>query len=210
MTRLFAALVPAAAAVAHLRMALAGWAEPTPGRPLLRWTDPTQWHVTLAFYGEVPEGAVPELEAALTSAVGRLPEPMLKIRGAGSFSGRTLWAGVAGATPDDTEVLGRLLSTSAAVGGNVGARDEGRERRRAHLTLARAASGPRDRQSAQLTAAVRALAVYEGPAWRPSGVQLVRSRLGAGRRGGPLHEVVAEPRFGEPGEGARAEPRSDG
>ena len=208
MSRLFAALVPSAAAVAHLRMALAGWADPAAGRPTLRWTDPTQGHVTLAFYGEVPEGAVPEIEAALAAAVGRLPGPTLKTRGAGSFSGRTLWAGVAGATPDDTEVLGRLLSTSAAVGADVGVGDERRERRRAHLTLARAASGPRDRPSAQLTAAVRALAVYEGPAWRPTGVQLVRSRLGAGRSGGPLHEVVAELRFGEPDERARAERRA--
>jgi 2'-5' RNA ligase len=199
-TRLFSALVPSDDALAHLRMAVAGWSEPVDGgRPRLRWTDPTQWHVTLAFYGEIPDGAVPEVEASLGAEVARLPAPTLRLRGAGSFSGRTLWVGVAGEEPADAEALGRLLTVSAGVSADVGAGAEGRERRRAHLTLARAAAGPREVPRTHVTALVRALAVYEGPVWRPELVVLTSSHLGAGRGGGPRYEVVAELPFGGPG-----------
>ena len=167
-------------------------------RPTLRWGDPAQWHVTVAFYGEIAEGAVPGLTAALGEAVGSLQAPTLRLRGAGSFGGRNLWVGVAPEGPDDARSLSALLETSAAVGDVVGAdlrADlERRDRRRAHLTLARVAAGARRHARApeELTAVVRALAVYEGPRWRPDEVALVASELGAGRSGGPLHRVIAE------------------
>ena len=42
-----------------------------------------------------------------------------------------------------------------------------------------------------LAEAVRALAVYRGPEWTADEVEVVASRLGEGRSGGPLHEVLA-------------------
>jgi 2'-5' RNA ligase len=190
--RLFAALVPPADAILHLRLALGSWTAGDGGRPLLRWTDPERWHITLAFYGDVPEGALPELESALAEGVAPVEPPDLRLRGAGSYSGRTLWVGVAGEEPGDTDGLGRLLGVAATAGERLGAVPDRRERRRAHLTLARARPGPRETASSVLTAAVRALSVYEGPLWRAESIALVSSRLGAGRGGGPLHETVAE------------------
>lgn len=57
--RLFASISPSEEAREHLVRAL---------RPLrhdlgadLKWTDPEQWHITLSFYGEQPDGAVDDL-----------------------------------------------------------------------------------------------------------------------------------------------------
>ena len=82
--------------------------------------------------------------------------------------------------------------------------DDGRDRRRAHLTVAPvsgAALRPRGRRRGEprppapatvlLAEAVRALAVYRGPEWTADEVEVVASRLGEGRSGGPLHEVLA-------------------
>lgn len=197
MTRIFAALVPPEPAVGHLWRALAAWRDAAPAagrRPLLRWTDPEQWHATVAFYGEVPDGAVPDLVAALREQLADRRAPALRIRGAGSYSGRTMWAGVSGDDPGDAEALAAILAAGGAAGADLGVEPDRRERRRAHLTLARIAAGARrdERAPAELTAAVRALAVYEGPPWRPGAVTLLRSQLGAGRAGGPLHDVVDE------------------
>src|SRR5699024_463015 len=62
----------------------------------LRWGDADQWHLTLAFRPDLPEGAVPDALddlAAMASGHGPLT---LHLSGAGSFSGRTLWIGVGG------------------------------------------------------------------------------------------------------------------
>ncbi|WP_241246565.1 hypothetical protein [Micrococcus sp. KRD070] len=82
--------------------------------------------------------------------------------------------------------------------------DDGRDRRRAHLTVARASGAaprPRGRRRGEprppapatvlLAEAVHALAVYRGPEWTADEVEVVASRLGEGRSGGPLHEVLA-------------------
>uniref|UniRef100_UPI0026E50FBF 2'-5' RNA ligase family protein n=1 Tax=Streptomyces albidus (ex Kaewkla and Franco 2022) TaxID=722709 RepID=UPI0026E50FBF len=37
----------------------------------LRWTDVANWHITLAFYGEVPEERVHGLSERLARAAGR-------------------------------------------------------------------------------------------------------------------------------------------
>ncbi len=161
---------------------------------MLRWTDPEQWHVTVAFYGDLPDGAVPDLVASLRHELVGLRAPLLRLRGAGSYSGRTLWAGVVGDGPGDAESLAAIFASAGAVGEHLAVEPERRERRRAHLTLARIAAASRrdDRAPAELASAVRALAVYEGPAWRAAGLVLFRSELGAGRAGGPLHDAVAE------------------
>ncbi|NEB40657.1 2'-5' RNA ligase family protein, partial [Streptomyces sp. SID14515] len=93
--RLFAAVLPPASAVAGLRAALAPL-HTLPGSESLRWTGPEGWHFTLAFYGEVPEDVRPELEARLERAARRTEPFPLRVRGAGRFGGRALWAGAAG------------------------------------------------------------------------------------------------------------------
>ena len=67
--RLFAAAWPPAG----VRRSLARL--PRPDVPGLRWTTTDQWHVTLAFYGEVPEEELPALAGPLGRAAMSVPGP---------------------------------------------------------------------------------------------------------------------------------------
>lgn len=60
--RLFASITPPIEVTEHLINAL------RPYKDDLRWSDPDNWHITLAFYGELPDGAVEDLIEHLTSA----------------------------------------------------------------------------------------------------------------------------------------------
>ncbi len=203
--RLFASLRPPAAVLDHLQHALDG-VSPVPldaGPPPLRWVPPEQRHVTLAFYGEVPDGALDDLAGALTGVAAQYPPLRLQLSGAGVFSGATLWVGVRAV--DDERALVRLMGEVELAGEGI-SRMEPRDRRRAHLTVARV-SARQQRDSAEqrrrgrgrrparpavdLSGITHALSVYRGPVWLAEEVELVQSRLGAGRGGGPLHEVVA-------------------
>ncbi|MGW8565745.1 2'-5' RNA ligase family protein [Isoptericola sp. NPDC055881] len=207
--RLFTAVYLSAAAGAHLELALAGVggaAVADPGRGL-RWVPPDQRHVTLAFHGDVPDGAVPGYVDALHVALADVPPFELSLTGSGSFGGRTLWVGVAGAV----DVLRRVadLVQDAAVG-VAGLPASDRASGRPHLTVARAtlrsAEGRRqvagarggsrrprgrEQEGSPLVPWAQALAVYRGPAWEVDAVHVVASRLGEGRSGGPVHEDAA-------------------
>jgi RNA 2',3'-cyclic 3'-phosphodiesterase len=205
--RVFASLHPSDAALHHLAHALdavrlgveAGL--PGSGAPPVRWAAPESWHVTLAFYGEVPDGAVPELEEGLAGLATHQRPFDLRLRGAGVFAHRTLWVGLGG----DADTAARLCAQAREVGASVLGRAEARERARPHLTVGRVAQevragrsrrrGPRAEGRAgdadPLTAPVRALGVYEGPSWTVAEVRLVRSDLGQGRGGSALHTDVA-------------------
>ena len=84
--RLFAALYPSAAALDHLALALADAhaqeARRPDGAPLVRWTSPELWHLTVSFFGDVPEGAVPDLAAALEPVAREAAALGLRRRGA--------------------------------------------------------------------------------------------------------------------------------
>lgn len=195
--RLFAALRPSAAAHAHLDRAL----EPfrISAGPTLRWTDPDNWHITLAFYGEQPDGDLDAICDMLDDVAARHDRLDLHLSGAGSFSGSRLWIGVGG----DTDPLRALMADCLLD-------PELRHRQRAHLTVGRvAATGRRERHSRRSSSSernrrqaalpggpsiedvVRALSVYSGPDFRAGSIELVRSTLGAGRSGGSLYETVA-------------------
>lgn len=214
--RLFAAVRPPDDALDHLEGALASVrggpaARPRPGRTGLRWTPPADRHVTLAFFGEVPEGSVEELAEAL-DAVALAARPFeASLAGAGLFDGRTLWVGCTG------DGWTGLMAAAGEVGAEVAGRAADR-RNRPHLTVARARAGAGrgdgrrgssrdrgrplgvgrgDRSSAAVgeTAAdpavlAHALALYRGPVWTVREVELVASRLGAGPGGSPVHDVV--------------------
>ncbi|HSK09474.1 MAG TPA: 2'-5' RNA ligase family protein, partial [Vicinamibacterales bacterium] len=127
----------------HLELALSSVRGPAPApgsaRGPLRWTEPGDRHLTLAFYGDVPEGYVDEVSHALDE-IARTTAPFrLALRGAGVFDGRTVWIGCSG----DVDALQSLMGGAAAAGGDVLARDPD-HRSRAHLTVARVR--PRDRR----------------------------------------------------------------
>lgn len=183
--RLFVALVPPPEAVADLAAAVGAVREQ---HPALRWVPPERWHLTLAFYGEVPEQRVADLGRRVERAAGRSPAARLQLAGAGRFGSQVLWAGVAG----DVDVVSRLAASAGAAGRRVGADVEDRPYR-PHLTLARtrrpaggAARGAGRGPDADLRPAVAALAGHRGREWTASAVRLVRSHLGPE----PSYEVL--------------------
>lgn len=186
--RLFAALELPAEAADHLNLALQSVRR---AAGTLRWLHHAQWHITMAFYGEVTGGEVEELSDALT-AVARASAPMsLQLSGAGSFSGRTLWMGVSGHTRGDEATLVDLMAACRTLGD-----EPDRDRNRAHLTVARAG---RRSTGAPLADLVRALSIYRGPLFEVDQVGLYSSQLGAGPGGGALHERLASAPLGQGG-----------
>ncbi|MFC7405402.1 RNA 2',3'-cyclic phosphodiesterase [Georgenia alba] len=167
---------------------------PGAGRPALRWLPAEQRHITLAFYGEVADGAVDDLTADLTATAARFAPPSLRLHGAGVFSGRTLWVGVQHEEPRGHSAPATLLTDLMAACEDVGERFvpqlERRGRHRAHVTLARSRD-PR-RGDGELRRRSRALAVYAGPVWSAGELLLVRSELGAGKGGSARHTTLAE------------------
>ncbi|MYS48899.1 RNA 2',3'-cyclic phosphodiesterase, partial [Streptomyces sp. SID6013] len=68
--RLFAAVLPPEDVTASLAAEVAVL-RGLPGADGLRWTGRPGWHLTLAFYGEVGDDAVPDLSARLERAARR-------------------------------------------------------------------------------------------------------------------------------------------
>ncbi|MET8470242.1 RNA 2',3'-cyclic phosphodiesterase [Streptomyces sp. NPDC004856] len=184
--RLFAAVVPPDAALGELSAAVGT----PPGTDGLRWTERSAWHLTLAFYGDVPDDTVPELTRRLARAAARTAPFALALRGGGHFGGRTLWTGVTG----DVTALRRLAERAEAAGRKSGLPGEHRHYR-PHLTLARSRT-PRD-----LGPYVTALDAFAGGTWTVPELTLVRSRLpGSGVPGErPRYDKVDGWRLSGPG-----------
>ena len=208
--RLFAAVWPPEHVLDHLDVALgAVRGAPSGLSQAVRWSARETWHLTAAFYGDLPDGAVPGLSAGLSELAAGLEPYEIGLRGAGVFSHRTLWVGVGG----DVESQ-RLVSAGCVEAGEVPDR---RARERAHLTVGRVRPGTRpprrgsstnergrpgpdpDREVDVAAGIVRALAVYEGPRWEVGEILLMSSEPGAGRGGGPLYEVVETFTLGDRG-----------
>ncbi|MET7649373.1 MULTISPECIES: RNA 2',3'-cyclic phosphodiesterase [unclassified Streptomyces] len=179
--RLFAAVLPPDA-IADELAAEAARLRALPGAEGLRWTARPGWHFTLAFYGEVDDGLVPELSARLKRAAHRGAPFTVALRGGGQFGhGRALWAGAAGDVPEL-----RLLADRAEAAGRKAGVEMGEHRRyKAHLTLARS------RDAVDVGPYVEALEAFEGRTWTVGELVLMRSDL---------------PKSGVPGEQPRYEP----
>lgn len=186
--RLFVAAYPPREAVDDLSALVSRLALGQPAKPgrSLRLAPPEQWHLTLAFLGEVPDGALDRAAAALAASVGEPTDPpLLRLAGGGRFGrGRftIVWAGLRG----EVEALGRLADA---------VRRELRRARlpfdrkpfRPHLTLAR----PGDRLPADALAAdLAALDRYAGPDWSVTEICLVRSQLGPRPKYDVMHRTA--------------------
>ena len=144
-------LRPSPQAVSHLEAALRGH----------RTSRSDQWHVTLAFLGEVAQPAVLH-EPLRTAAAAHAPFE-LRLEGAGSFRGaRVVWVGVGGD-------IGELSALARSV--QQACRDAGvvldDRPLRPHLSVGKVGR-----------LAPEALRDYCGPSWRVSEVELVQSVLG--------------------------------
>jgi 2'-5' RNA ligase len=145
--RLFVSARPSPVVVSHLAAHL--------GR--IRTAPPEQWHVTLAFLGDVDHAA--SVEEALELAAGVHAPFSLRLARSGSFGPRTTWAGVAG----DVDALRSLAADVQEACRAAGVELE-RRAYRPHLTVGRVDP--------------RLLAAYESPAWRVEQIELVQSVLG--------------------------------
>jgi 2'-5' RNA ligase len=151
----------------------------------LRWTDPDQWHLTLAFLPQVHEDRLDELVERLGDAARKQPPFQLRVRGGGAFPhaarAKVLWMGV----PDDAgAVLGRLATRSRHAAVASGSVVDG-SRFHPHLTVARVPRGT------EATRWLRILGSYDGPTWTARQLTLVESHLGEGRHRHARHEVRA-------------------
>lgn len=187
--RLFAAVLPPPDVVAELADAvgrLRSGRDAPSGADLLRWTQPENWHLTLAFCAHVPEPASAELHERLARAAARSRPMELCLTGAGRFGQRALWAAVEG----ETAALGRLAASCTAAARRTGvAMDEPRGFR-AHLTVAHVRRRDAD-AGVDLREYTGALADFRGRSWTAEELTLVRSHL---------------PVSGVPGEQPRYEP----
>ncbi|MGD6744108.1 RNA 2',3'-cyclic phosphodiesterase [Streptomyces sp. BH106] len=183
--RLFTAVLPPADALAELGDAVGTL---PPAEDGIRWTERCGWHITLAFYGDVPEDTLPELSRRLARAAPRTEPFTLALGGGGHFGGRALWTGVSG----DVGALRRVAERAEAAGRRSGLEMEDR-RYRPHLTLARS------RETRDLGAYVSALDGFVGTPWTATELTLVRSLLPRSGVPGerPRYEKVAGWRFGD-------------
>jgi RNA 2',3'-cyclic 3'-phosphodiesterase len=153
--------------------------------PALRWTEPYQWHLTLAFLPEVGTRALDDLVERLTRAAARRQPFGVTIGGSGAFPtperARVLWLGAAA---DPPESLTRLATGVRAAANKAGAQVTG-GRFRPHLTLARV------RQPQDATRWLRILGSYDGGRWPAISIDLIQSHLGQGRDGHPRYQTVA-------------------
>lgn len=169
---------------------------------LVRWVPPNQYHLTLAFLGDVPRAALAPLAARLRSAAGRSAPFDLAFRGLGAFPStrrpNVVWLGVG---------TGRRPSTALAeeVRNELLAKHVPYDDRpfRPHLTLGRVRRRARRGDAANATweaALARSPADTDSGTARIDEVALTTSRL---RASGPEHTIVARARLGDGGRGTR-------
>jgi RNA 2',3'-cyclic 3'-phosphodiesterase len=181
--RIFAAVVPPEEALDDL----ADFLEPRrEAGPDLRWTDPTLWHVTLAFMAQVPDRILETLVERVAGAVVRRAPIPLQCKGGGAFpdpyDARVTWIGVDGSG----EALGSLAALARGVRlacSHAGASPEAGPFH-PHLTVARS------RRPFEATRWLRVLDAYAGPPWMADEVTLFASHQGKGK-GRPHYEPIA-------------------
>ncbi|MGW7459634.1 RNA 2',3'-cyclic phosphodiesterase [Streptomyces sp. NPDC054797] len=144
--------------------------------PRMRWNRIEDWHITLAFLGELPVTAVGLLEPGLADLAATQQPLRLALRGGGHFDERVLWSGIDG----DVAGLHRLATQVRELVKDCGIAFQDRPLR-PHLTLARAR---RNDVTSAVEAATR-LTAFSGRPWHTERLHLVASNFGRGP--GPIH-----------------------
>ncbi|MGW2984774.1 RNA 2',3'-cyclic phosphodiesterase [Streptomyces goshikiensis] len=171
--RVFIALAPPDDAKEELARALGPAYD---AYPRMRWNRIEDWHITLAFLGELPVGAVALLRPPLADLAAARRPVHLSMRGGGHFDERVLWSGIEG----DLEDLHLLATDVRRVVRECGVEFEERPLR-PHLTLARS----RRDDPTSVTEAAAGLAGFTGRRWEARRLHLVGSNTGRGP--GPIH-----------------------
>ncbi|MDR0283532.1 MAG: RNA 2',3'-cyclic phosphodiesterase [Propionibacteriaceae bacterium] len=174
--RLFAGIALPAAQRDHLASALE-MVRPPAHAARNPWEPSANWHVTLGFYGEQPDGMMDELADNLRLAAARTAPFTLALAGAGLFRHDVGWIGVT----DPARALGPLAER---VRGTYATLYQSTQNR-FHVTVTRAG------RQAGLAPTLAALAVYRGPEWTVGEITLFRSDLHEGIGGHPRYTVLA-------------------
>jgi 2'-5' RNA ligase len=194
--RLFVAVDPSREAVEHLgtavdqlRVSLAHG----PGHST-RLTRRENWHVTVAFLGDVPAERVAAASAVVHEVAATATPLELCVAGGGRFGGRRdpiLWAGIGG----DVEALRRLARRLQRALHQARLPVDDRPPR-PHLTISR----PGERVPPDDVAAdVATLAAYVGPQWTSTALHLMLSEIEPTATGPvPRYTAVATAPLGPP------------
>ncbi|MFC1420766.1 RNA 2',3'-cyclic phosphodiesterase [Streptacidiphilus cavernicola] len=166
--RVFIALAPPDEAKDELASALQPVYEQF---PQLRWNRIEDWHITLAFLGELPVATVPLLRPALAGLAASRPPLRLGLRGGGHFDERLLWSGVKGELEGLHQLAAEVRNLVRACGVAFQERPL-----RPHLTLARA----RRNEQPSVVRATADLTAFDGRPWQTDRLHLVGSNLGRG------------------------------
>jgi RNA 2',3'-cyclic 3'-phosphodiesterase len=154
------------------------------------WVKPGNFHLTLKFLGEAPDGRLGDIQAALDLVTAARGTFELEMRGTGCFpeSGvpRVVWVG-AGAGRD------ALTALAQDIEGVVEGLGFARERREyaAHLTIGRVRS-PRGAERLR-----RLLETEAGTSFGRCGVNAVRLYQSTLSPGGSIYEVLHEAKLGK-------------
>src|ERR1700712_1042296 len=190
MTRMFVAVIPPDEVLEDLE----DFVSPRRGEVPFRWTEPEQWHLTLAFSGDVPDRAYDDLLDRLVRTAAKRNPVEARIIGGGAFPdvarAKIVYAGI----DSDLEELGRMASGARTAIATSGAEVDG-QRFTPHLTLARI------NRPVEATRFVQLLDAYAGPAWTVHELSLVASHLREGPRNRARHEVVETFSLGRAGSG---------
>lgn len=163
--RLFAAVVPPASVLDALEV----FVEPRRyADPDLRWVGRDNWHLTLAFFGDVGDDRLPPLTDAL-DAVGERPFHVV-LDGAGAFphpaAGRVLFHAVSDGSAELSALSGRVRTAADRVGV-----PSDNAKHRPHLTLARR------RRPGELTRWLRIVDSFPAQSFEVTAFDLVQSEL---------------------------------
>ncbi|WP_030453907.1 RNA 2',3'-cyclic phosphodiesterase [Herbidospora cretacea] len=183
MSRMFVALVPPSGVLEEVARAVAPLRDAWPD---LTWVEPANWHITLAFLGEVPDGARPDLNTRLARAARRHQPLPLALGEAGTFTGRggvsVMWLGVR-----EPGRLARLAQSVAAGARRAGVGQPDGRPYRAHFTLVRS------RKGLDLKPLADALSTFESAFWTADNAQLFVSHLGPPLRYEPVETYLLGP-----------------
>jgi len=90
------------------------------GRADVRWVAPGNIHLTLKFFGNVPDDEIEALAAAAREAAAETPPLQIKVTSAGAFPSptapRVVWLGLGGDLVPLTQLFYRLEKAYAALG----------------------------------------------------------------------------------------------
>ena len=159
----------------------------------VRWSEPSNIHLTLRFLGNTDPAAVPDIIALLQQSIPGMTAPALSLSGLGTFPARrqprVVWAGLAG----DLEPLAQLQYAAASAAVALGWPAETRPFQ-PHLTLGRVRDRADANQRQSLLRAIAATTIPPASIWHPHAVRLYRSIL---TPHGPVYTNLGEAKISE-------------